>query len=74
MNYISPYDNYLESGVWKCPDSPTKAHYWIVGATKMQCKYCHSEKGIEKTAFRFAMPRLTFGSKRAKTNPELQSK
>jgi len=35
---------YLESGSWKCSDSPTGAHHWIIKRIKtgkiMICKYC----------------------------------
>jgi len=35
---------YLDGGTWKCVDSPTGAHHWIITNTKhgkdMKCKYC----------------------------------
>jgi len=40
---------YLESGSWKCSDSPTGAHYWIITRIKtgkiMICKHC---KGVRR--------------------------
>lgn len=38
--------DYMKSGRWKCPKSPTGAHYWIEAKVKrvepgtFVCKYC----------------------------------
>jgi len=40
------YEEYYESGVWKCDKSPTGAHHWIelTSSNKVKgmwcCKYC----------------------------------
>jgi hypothetical protein len=33
------YDEYLRGNSWRCSNSPTGAHYWIVG-NQIVCKYC----------------------------------
>ncbi|GEM_PF-5141832 len=38
--HMLDYAAYLKGGTWKCDDSPTKAHHWIVGRRETVCKYC----------------------------------
>jgi len=33
------YAEYLRGNSWRCSNSPTGAHYWIVG-NQIVCKYC----------------------------------
>ena len=40
------YREYIESGRWKCSQSPTGAHYWIGSSILLQCKYCGAERKI----------------------------
>jgi len=33
--------NYIESGRWKCEDSPTGAHHWVqLAGDVFKCKHC----------------------------------
>ena len=39
------YEEYYESGRWKCSESPTKAHKWrplFRGSDAWQCVYCEA--------------------------------
>lgn len=52
---ISPeslYKDYVKSKSWKCKQSPSGAHYWIVKEWNMKCKYCNSHKRIDKLQVR----------------------
>ena len=47
------HNKYIESGEWKCAESPTGAHHWIeVQNDKHQhtghwyCKWCHDGKKL----------------------------
>jgi len=45
---MSPEDrNYIKSGVWQCPLSPTGAHHSIIRGEMMWCMYCGEERRIE---------------------------
>jgi hypothetical protein len=35
---------YLASGDWKCPDSPTGAHWWNCNVQPSVCKVCGKVK------------------------------
>lgn len=35
---------YFASGSWKCPESPTKAHWWDCNAKPPVCKICGKVK------------------------------
>ena len=37
---------YVESGIWKCSDSPTGAHHWVYTSDSWVCRYC---KGVKRT-------------------------
>ena len=39
--------SYIESGIWKCSQSPTKAHHWVGNNIEMECKYCHQKQKVE---------------------------
>ena len=43
FNHRQDYDRYLKGNGFKCVDSPTGAHYWIVGNQSV-CKYCRAVK------------------------------
>lgn len=36
------HKDYIASGSWKCPESPTGAHYWAGSDGVLTCRYCHS--------------------------------
>ena len=38
---------YIESGAWKCSQSPTGSHHWVVKGRKMECKYCKKVRSLE---------------------------
>lgn len=40
------HDDYVQSGRWKCEQSPTGAHYWIGDSRMIKCKYCGKEQKI----------------------------
>jgi hypothetical protein len=51
MEYIVPsrsYEEYKKSGVWKCKDSPTGAHHWIISDHIWRCIYCDGIKQDRK--------------------------
>jgi hypothetical protein len=35
---------YLASGEWKCPNSPTGAHWWNCNVEPLVCKICNKVK------------------------------
>lgn len=37
---LTRYKDYIESGCWKCPNSPTGAHHWVLHDIFWVCKYC----------------------------------
>jgi len=38
---------YVESGRWKCKESPTGAHHWVeLESGKFTCKYCLESRVI----------------------------
>lgn len=37
---------YFSSNRWKCEKSPSGAHYWIIVAYEMTCKYCKNNKSL----------------------------
>ncbi|MDO8578651.1 MAG: hypothetical protein Q7R50_05670 [Dehalococcoidales bacterium] len=39
--FMSPGEReYLDSGDWKCPESPTGAHWWDCNVKPSVCKIC----------------------------------
>jgi hypothetical protein len=44
---ISNYE-YIKSGVWQCPQSPTGAHYWIIRDEWMWCKHCGQKRRVKR--------------------------
>lgn len=34
------YAEYLKGDAWRCGNSPTRAHHWMVGHHDSVCKYC----------------------------------
>jgi len=38
---------YVDSGIWKCDQSPNGAHYWIIKGEQHQCKYCKETKHVD---------------------------
>jgi len=45
---ISPVDKaYIKSDCWRCSNSPTGAHHWVITPIKhgkiMNCKYCRQQ-------------------------------
>ncbi len=48
----SSYNDYVKAGEWRCPESPTGAHYWVElvgeiskkGIGLFMCKYCSATK------------------------------
>ena len=40
-NKLSLYEQYIRGGSWRCKESPTGAHYWIIDTkSKGVCKHC----------------------------------
>jgi hypothetical protein len=37
---------YFSSDRWKCQKSPSGAHFWIIIAYEMTCKYCKNNKSL----------------------------
>lgn len=51
---ISPselYKKYLESRIWRCKESPSKAHYWVINNGRMICKYCNESRRVVTRAY-----------------------
>jgi hypothetical protein len=46
------HQEYVESGVWKCEESPTGAHWWVESTelNLFECKYCHATKKFRPQA------------------------
>jgi len=42
------YDEYKESGSWKCQESPTGAHHWIIKDKKAKCDYCSEIRKLDE--------------------------
>jgi len=34
------HKNYVRGKHWKCPDSPTGAHHWLIDDASMRCRWC----------------------------------
>ena len=71
-------DAYIKSGLWRCSESPTGAHYWII-TDKMRCKYCDEERqlGEGKTSFAITVQSSqtkTAAAKRSWRDPEYRAK
>jgi hypothetical protein len=49
---------YLTSDRWKCGKSPSGAHYWIIHAYQMTCKYCEESKSANATGFGWPKPEI----------------
>jgi hypothetical protein len=54
------YTNYYNSESWKCKNSPTGAHFWILGPIKYKngmvvdtekCKYCPETKTLVRKEY-----------------------
>jgi hypothetical protein len=41
---------YFSSNRWKCEKSPSGAHFWIIVAYEMTCKYCNNNKSLSTNA------------------------
>ncbi len=41
---LAKHNEYIESDRWKCNESPTKAHHWIISGKGIVCKYCSETK------------------------------
>ena len=43
---------YMESGSWRCSDSPTGTHHWIITRVKtgeiITCKYCKETRRLSR--------------------------
>ena len=37
---------YYDSGRWKCDQSITGAHHWIICYDTQECKYCHETRKV----------------------------
>jgi hypothetical protein len=44
----SSHYEYIKSGVWQCPQSPTGAHYWIIRDEWMRCKHCGQKRRVKR--------------------------
>jgi len=49
---MSGYQQYIESGCWKCTSSPTGAHHWIEqDSSHFACKYCQATRVMPVTIY-----------------------
>jgi hypothetical protein len=48
---INAADNkeFISSGRWKCEQSPSGAHHWIIISYEMTCKYCNNRKSASQS-------------------------
>jgi hypothetical protein len=44
----SSHYEYIKSGGWKCPKSPTGAHYWTIRDEWMRCKHCAQKRRAKR--------------------------
>ncbi len=47
---IGHSSEYLTNELWKCSQSPTGAHYWLIINQGMTCKYCSEIRHLKKSA------------------------
>ena len=38
---------YVKSGKWKCSNSPTGAHHWLIKGREMSCGYCNKVRKLD---------------------------
>jgi hypothetical protein len=50
---------YFNSERWKCGKSPSGAHYWIIHAYQMTCKYCDEKKLANATSYGWPKNEIT---------------
>ncbi len=57
------HKKYIESGRWKCPDSPTNAHHWVEhsGDGIFICKWCMDVRKFPRTFD--GILKVTYGKK-----------
>lgn len=46
------FEEYVANETWKCPKSPSGAHYWTI-KNKQECKYCGEKKQIPIVSFSY---------------------
>jgi len=42
------FQQYVNSGSWKCDKSPTKAHWWVAEDSEQVCKFCGEARKVSK--------------------------
>ena len=47
IDYRKVNQEYIESDRWKCNESPTRAHHWIILNKIGHCKYCGLHKNYD---------------------------
>ena len=45
-NMAAENKEYIDSGAWKCSESPRGAHHWIVYKENMVCKHCKLKRPV----------------------------
>jgi hypothetical protein len=49
---------FIASERWKCNQSPSGAHHWIIDYLRMTCKYCNSSKPVNTNSFGWSKPEV----------------
>ncbi|MDD5704151.1 MAG: hypothetical protein PHU23_19125 [Dehalococcoidales bacterium] len=57
MNAVGEKE-YIDSGSWKCSQSPSGAHHWIIEHNQMTCKHCQNIRQLTNTAFNYIQPQV----------------
>jgi hypothetical protein len=45
-NTAAKNKEYIDSGRWKCDESPSGAHHWIIIHDQMTCKHCAENRKV----------------------------
>jgi hypothetical protein len=53
---VSENQEFLSSERWKCSQSPSGAHHWIIHSIEMTCKYCKASKPVSPRSVGWPKP------------------
>ena len=53
--WLKGHREYIESGIWKCSQSPTGAHHWTGDEQTLTCKHCLKTQEAPQTLPEWAM-------------------